>query len=137
MRVGIEKTNETSESLLENEEKWLNKQLPGTNSKYVNMSLDDLRQIPSVLSLRNDLVLPRYYYQPASFEREGTTLEFIKGFIIGLLVSVFLFIFYLLWEATPARNTDSATSMSKLGKYGVYSGAFANFCAIYLYLYFT
>ena len=25
MRVGIEKTNETSESLLENEEKWLNK----------------------------------------------------------------------------------------------------------------
>jgi hypothetical protein len=29
MRVGIEKTNETSESLLENEEKWLNKQIPG------------------------------------------------------------------------------------------------------------
>jgi hypothetical protein len=43
MRVGIEKTNETSESLLENEEKWLNKQIPGQNSKFVNMSLDELR----------------------------------------------------------------------------------------------
>lgn len=30
MRVGIEKTNETSESLLENEEKWLSKQLPAS-----------------------------------------------------------------------------------------------------------
>ncbi len=137
MRVGIEKTNETSESLLENEEKWLNKQLPGQNSKFVNMTLDELRQIPTVLSLRNDLVLPRYYFQPASFEREGTVVEFIKGFIIGLVISVFLFIFYLLWEASPSRNTDSETSMSKLMKYGVYSGAFANFCALYLYLYFT
>ena len=137
MRVGIEKTNETSESLLENEEKWLNKQLPGQNSKFVNMSLEELRQIPTVLSLRNDLVLPRYYYQPASFEREGTAVEFIKGFIIGLVISVFLFIFYLLWEASPSRNTDSETSMSKLMKYGVYCGAFANFCALYLYLYFS
>jgi len=34
MRVGIEKTNETSESLLENEEKWLNKYLPSANSKF-------------------------------------------------------------------------------------------------------
>ena len=33
MRCGIEKTNETSESLLENEEKWLNKQLPQPGSK--------------------------------------------------------------------------------------------------------
>ena len=90
-----------------------------------------------MLSLRNDLVLPRYYYQPASFEREGTIIELIKGFMIGLIVSFFLVIFYLLWEASPARNIDSASSMSKLGKYGVYSGAFANFCAIYMYLYFT
>jgi hypothetical protein len=43
MRVGIEKTNETSESLLENEEKWLNKQLPGPNSKFNNMTLEELR----------------------------------------------------------------------------------------------
>ena len=62
MRVGIEKTNETSESLLENEEKWLNKQLPGVNSKFANMSLEELRKLPTVLSLRNDLVLPRFYY---------------------------------------------------------------------------
>lgn len=62
MRVGIEKTNETSESLLENEERWLNKQLPGPNSKFANMSLDELRKMPTVLSKRNDLVLPRFYH---------------------------------------------------------------------------
>ena len=62
MRVGIEKTNETSESLLENEEKWLNKLLPSAHSKYANLSIEELRKLPSVLSKRNDLVLPRYYY---------------------------------------------------------------------------
>ena len=50
MRVGIEKTNETSESLLENEEKWLNKQLPGPSHKLANIPLEELRRIPSVLS---------------------------------------------------------------------------------------
>lgn len=48
MRCGIEKTNETSESLLENEEKWLNKQL--NMGKHVNRSVEELRLVPSVLS---------------------------------------------------------------------------------------
>ena len=97
MRVGIEKTNETSESLLENEEKWLNKQIPGPNSKFVNMTLDELRQFPTVLSLRNDLVLPRYYFQPASFERDGTYREFAIGFLIGLILSAPIIVLYLIW----------------------------------------
>lgn len=61
MRCGIEKTNETSESLLENEEKWLDKRLQMAHSQTVSMPMDELRKLPSVLSMRNDLVLPRYY----------------------------------------------------------------------------
>jgi hypothetical protein len=102
MRVGIEKTNETSESLLENEERWLNKQLPGSNSKYANMSLDELRKMPTVLSKRNDLVLPRFYHQPVTFEREGTLKDLVKGFFIGIVISAFLVLFYMIWLARPS-----------------------------------
>jgi hypothetical protein len=104
MRVGIEKTNETSESLLENEEKWLNKQLPSANSKYSSMSLEELRKVPSILSLRNDLVLPRYYFHPATFEKEGNYYDFGKGMCKGLLFTGFFFILYLIWEARPSNN---------------------------------
>ena len=107
MRVGIEKTNETSESLLENEEKWLNKQLPSANSKFSSLTIEELRKIPSILSLRNDLVLPRYYYQPASFEREGNQYEFFKGVIKGLILTGFFFIFYLIWDARPSNNLEA------------------------------
>jgi len=100
------------------------------------MTLDELRQIPTVLSLRNDLVLPRYYYQPASFERDGNYREFTIGFIIGAILTGPLSVLYLIWQASPSKNLDSETNMSKLEKFGIYSGAFANFCAIYLYLYF-
>lgn len=62
MRCGIEKTNETSESLIENEEKWLNRQLP--SFRFSRMNLEELRDLPTVLSLRNDLVLPRYHLVP-------------------------------------------------------------------------
>ena len=100
------------------------------------MTLDELRQFPTVLSLRNDLVLPRYYFQPASFERDGTYREFAIGFFIGLILSAPIIVLYLIWQARPSKNVDPETSMSKLEKFGNYSGAFANFCAIYLYLYF-
>ncbi len=48
MRCGIEKTNETSESLIENEEKWLNKTL--NMGKHSNKTVEELRLLPSVLS---------------------------------------------------------------------------------------
>ena len=59
MRCGVEKTNETSESLIENEEKWLTKQL--NMGKNANKTIEELRLLPTVLSRRNDLVLPRYH----------------------------------------------------------------------------
>jgi hypothetical protein len=104
MRVGIEKTNETSESLLENEEKWLNKQLPASHSKLAGLSMDELRHLPTVLSQRNDLVLPRYHYLPVTFEREGTWKEFAKGTLRGLILSVFLIPFYLLWSVKRSQS---------------------------------
>ncbi|TNV84444.1 hypothetical protein FGO68_gene14405 [Halteria grandinella] len=137
MRVGIEKTNETSESLLENEEKWLNKQLPGPSHKLANIPLEDLRRISSVLSQRNDLVLPRYYYQPAVFEREGTWKEFARGFGIGFALTAFLLIFYMVWSAKPSRNRDSNSSLSKQERIGTYVGAFVQFALMYYYLVFT
>lgn len=97
MRCGIEKTNETSESLLENEEKWLNKQM--NMGSHSNKTIEELRMLPTVLSQRNDLVLPRYHRSTTSIELEGTNLEFIKGFLIGFLLQVVLILPYLLYDS--------------------------------------
>ena len=130
MRCGIEKTNETSESLIENEEKWLNRQL--NMGKYSSLSMDDLRSMPTVLSLRNDLVLPRYHQQPQTLEKEGNKLEFIFGFIIGFLLTAVLLLFYIFWDS---RLSNYSTQMSRLKKNGVYSGALANFLCLYIIMF--
>lgn len=97
MRCGIEKTNETSESLIENEEKWLNKTL--NMGKHSTKTVEELRLLPSVLSQRNDLVLPRYHFQPTAIESEGTKFDFVKGFIIGLIITVVLILPYLIFNS--------------------------------------
>lgn len=97
MRCGIEKTNETSDSLIENEEKWLNKQLQLSHSQLVTMPLEELRRLPTVLSERNDLVLPRYHKLPQGIESEGPIIDMVKGIVIGFTVTIFFLLFYLLW----------------------------------------
>ena len=99
------------------------------------MSLEELRKIPTVLSKRNDLVLPRFYHQPITFEGEGTWKEALKGFFIGVLISAFLLPFYLLWIARPEKNREQ--TMSRKEKNGLYAGAFLNFLAMYIYLQIT
>eukprot|EP00347_Sterkiella_histriomuscorum_P010989 403374171 len=126
MRSGIEKTNETSESLLENEEKWLNKQL--NMNKHSNKSIEELRLMSTVLSQRNDLVLPRYHQIPQNVEQEGNKKDFAKGFIIGMILTAALFLFYLIFDS----RVENVKQMSKMHKHGIYAGAFFNFTLIYL-----
>lgn len=99
MRCGIEKTNETSESLIDNEEKWLNRQLSLGSTRYSGMSLEDLRDLPTVLSLRNDLVLPRFHRLPQTLEREGSLLELPLGVLKGYFISCFFILFYFVWDS--------------------------------------
>ena len=54
MRSGVEKTDETADGLLANEERWLKNELEN------DAPLIDLIQHKSVLSCRNDIVLPVY-----------------------------------------------------------------------------
>lgn len=57
-------------------------------------------------------------------------MDFLKGFIIGFILTAFLFHFYLLFDSRVINRNQ----MSKLKKHGVYSGAFTSFCVIYIYL---
>jgi hypothetical protein len=77
------------------------------------------------------LVLPRYYYQPAVFERDGKWLEFWRGFVKGLVISAFFIVIYLMWDARPGKGGKETRGMSKKEKSGCYVGGFVNFAIIY------
>jgi len=54
MRSGAERTDETADGLLEKEEEWL------TGTLVSDQTIDDLIDCKTVLSCRNDIVLPTY-----------------------------------------------------------------------------
>ena len=54
----------------------------------------------------------------------------IRGFIIGFIMTIFFFVFYLFWDCRK-ENKDQ---MSKNRKMGVYYGAFTSFFIVYSYL---
>eukprot|EP00343_Euplotes_focardii_P002257 CAMPEP_0205807578 /NCGR_PEP_ID=MMETSP0205-20121125/11319_1 /ASSEMBLY_ACC=CAM_ASM_000278 /TAXON_ID=36767 /ORGANISM="Euplotes focardii, Strain TN1" /LENGTH=129 /DNA_ID=CAMNT_0053081971 /DNA_START=544 /DNA_END=933 /DNA_ORIENTATION=+ len=54
MRSGVERTDETADGLLEKEESWLKAEVLGDGS------LDQQMSVKTVLSCRNDIVLPSY-----------------------------------------------------------------------------
>eukprot|EP00350_Pseudokeronopsis_sp_OXSARD2_P010873 CAMPEP_0170549830 /NCGR_PEP_ID=MMETSP0211-20121228/7964_1 /TAXON_ID=311385 /ORGANISM="Pseudokeronopsis sp., Strain OXSARD2" /LENGTH=175 /DNA_ID=CAMNT_0010856071 /DNA_START=223 /DNA_END=746 /DNA_ORIENTATION=+ len=121
MRCGVEKTNETSDSLLENEERWMNKQLPSMNNSLKNMTLEELRKVPTVLSRRNDLVLPRYHKVSQQLEKEGTTGDLICGLFVGFIFTIFFFLVYFFRNGSDEEGANLVTKKKKLG---VYVGAF-------------
>jgi hypothetical protein len=91
MRSGVEKTDETADGLLHNEEKWLNGELPEDDS------LINLLNRKTVLSKRNDIVLPVNDMQnepiidPSKFDIFGLVLFTIIGMILPF-ISIFLFV---------------------------------------------
>jgi len=127
MRCGIEKTNETTQSLIQHEEEWLNRELPRPGTEYQNMSFDELRVLPTVLSTRNDLVLPRYYESPNLPEKEGRVIDLIKGFVMGLFLSLFVLLLI----------TDEGNWFTKRHNLGVYLGSVCNFGIIFGALWWT
>ena len=87
--------------------------------------------MPSVLSQRNDIVLPRYHQQPQVTEKEGTQMDMVKGVVAGFCISGFLLLFYLLWDS---RLENRGGGVNKNWKHGLYIGAFANFVIGYTLL---
>lgn len=91
MRSGVEKTDETADGLLHNEEKWLNGELPGDDT------LINLLNRKTVLSKRNDVVLPVNDMQnePIIDTSKPDIFGFILFTIVGMLlpfISVILFV---------------------------------------------
>lgn len=85
MRSGVEKTDETADGLLTNEEKWMKNELENDES------LLRLMNRKTVLSCRNDIVLPRHYMEPESVinnTKSDGCLVFLLFLILGSLFPV-------------------------------------------------
>ena len=97
MRSGIEKTNETCDNIISNEEKWLSGTLP-TDGK----SLRDLNEVKSILTMRNDLVLPVYRENETDDLKSGKIWHLFVGVLFGMILPLIsiLLILLVFWNCT-------------------------------------
>lgn len=101
MRSGSEKTDETADGLLNNEEKWLNNELEPSES------LLNLLNKKTVLSCRNDVVLPVNRTENHPIDNPNTKRD-IFGWILFALIGLFLpflsmLVFVFLIQAGPSK----------------------------------
>lgn len=61
-------------------------------------------------------------------------LDFMRGFLKGIVLTAFFLIIYFIWDARPRNN--KVTNMSKKEKIGCYVGAFVNFSILYFSILF-
>lgn len=105
MRSGSEQTDETADGLLNNEEAWLN------NTLVPHESLEELRKRKTVLSCRNDIVLPLYQTENEPIvppPRKCDILGIIIFTILGLLIPIVsLFAVVLVCDATSVRTKST------------------------------